>query len=217
MTVAAVILAATPESALADADGLPRVRRIVEAAWAGGALPVVVVAPDPDGRVATELAGAEVTLAPPAPIEGGPAAQMVRGIEVAMAEVTETSAALLWPARVCWTGPETVTSLIEAHGAEPAGVLGPTYRGELGWPRVYPVRYLDELRAAGADRMPDDALTEVTNGGVPSRSIELGDPGAVIDGSTPRAALPPYEGPPGPLSDHHHEWGEALADQTEGP
>ena len=37
MTVAAVILAASPESALADADGVPRVRRIVDSAWSGGA------------------------------------------------------------------------------------------------------------------------------------------------------------------------------------
>ena len=62
MTVAAVILAATPESALADADGQPRVRRLVDVAWAGGAVPVIVVAPDPDGLVAAALAGAPATL-----------------------------------------------------------------------------------------------------------------------------------------------------------
>ena len=49
MTVAAVILAACPESALADADGLSAVRRIADAAWSGGATPVVVVSSDPDG------------------------------------------------------------------------------------------------------------------------------------------------------------------------
>ena len=32
------------------------------------------------------------------------------------AEVSETTAVLLWPARMTWVGPETITSLIEAHG-----------------------------------------------------------------------------------------------------
>ena len=52
MTVAAVILAASPDSALADADGQPAARRIAEAAWSGGAIPVVLVSFDPEGRVA---------------------------------------------------------------------------------------------------------------------------------------------------------------------
>ena len=42
MTVAAVVLAASPASALADADGTPGARRIVDIAWSGGATPVVV-------------------------------------------------------------------------------------------------------------------------------------------------------------------------------
>ena len=65
MTVAAVILAASPESALADADGTPAVRRIADVAWAGGATPVVVCSFDPDGEVGRVLANAEVTLVDP--------------------------------------------------------------------------------------------------------------------------------------------------------
>ena len=65
MTVAAIILSASPEAALAIADGLPGVRRIADAAWSGGAMPLVVVAHDPEGAVAAALAGAPVTLAEP--------------------------------------------------------------------------------------------------------------------------------------------------------
>jgi len=97
MTVAAVILAASPESALADADGLPSVRRIADVAWSGGATPIVVVSFDPDGAVAAALAGAPVTLAEPAPQAGGPVAQIRRGIEVAAAEIRETSGASSGP------------------------------------------------------------------------------------------------------------------------
>ena len=63
MTVAAVILSASADGAVADADGLPSVRRIADAAWSGGAVPIVVVSFDPSGDVATALTGAPVTLA----------------------------------------------------------------------------------------------------------------------------------------------------------
>jgi hypothetical protein len=45
--------------------------------------------------------------------------------------------------------------------------------------------------------------------------VELGDPGATIDRSTPRSELPPYDGPPQPPAAHTHEWGAALADESE--
>jgi len=213
VTVAAVVLAASTESALADADGLPRVRRIVDTAWAGGALPIIVVAPDPDGSVARALAGAPVTLAEPAPREGGPVAQICRGIDVASGLVSETTAALIWPARMCWVGAETVTSLLEAHGADPRSLLGPAYRGDPGWPAVLPLPYLEALRAMPVDLMPEELLSEfVARHAPPDRAIELGDPGTVLDGATARSDLPPYEGPSVPVSGHAHEWGSAAAD-----
>src|SRR5882672_2507823 len=100
VTVAAVILAATPDTALGEVEGLPRVRRLVDVAWAGGAVPIIVVAPDPSGEVAAALAGAPVTLVSPAAGEGGPVAQIRRGMATAVAEVQDTDAALIWPARV---------------------------------------------------------------------------------------------------------------------
>lgn len=212
MTVAAIIFAASPEAALADAAGQPRVRRLADAAWSGGAVPVIVVAPDPNGSVARALAGATVTLAAPAPAEGGTVAQIVRGIEVAAAEVRGTTAALVWPDRICWAGPETATSLIEAHGADPESILRPSYRGDAGWPTLVPLTHLERLRGLGAGRMPDELLADAVAAGVPSRSIELGDPGTVMDASVPLANLPQYEGPPEPAAPHAHEWGAAVAD-----
>jgi CTP:molybdopterin cytidylyltransferase MocA len=212
VTVAAVILAASPQSALADADGVARVRRIADVAWSGGALPIVVVAPDPDGLVAAALAGAPVTLAAPAPPSGGPVAQITRGIEIAAGEVRETTAALVWPARVCWTGPETVTSLVEAHGVDPGTLLRPIYRGEAGWPVLLPLDSLASFRGLPTTAMPDELVEALLEGSlVPGRTLELGDPGTVIDGSTARADLPPYEGPGAPGPVHAHEWGDAVA------
>lgn len=215
MTVAAVILAATAESALEDAEGQPRVRRIVDAAWSGGAIPIIVVAPDPVGSVARALAGAPVTLAEPAGA-GGPVAQILRGMDVAAKEVQGTDGILVWPARFVWIGPETVTSLIEAQGTAPSGsMLRPTFEGTAGWPVIVPSVHREALVALPADRLPDDAIADLAASGIAVQHVDVGDPGAIFDAATPRADLPPYSGPAGPASGRTHEWGAAVADEPD--
>ncbi len=213
MTVAAVILAATPASALADADGTPGARRLVDAAWAGGATPVVVCSLDPDGTVAAALANAEVTLVDPAAPERGPVGQIINGVEAARRLVTDTDAALVWPARLAWVDAETVTTLIAAHGDDREAVIRPAFGGAAGFPVLLPVAHLEALRVLGADRMPDELLDDLEAAGVPFRFVETGDPGVTHDVSVPRADLPPYDGPPEPADAHAHEWGAAVADQ----
>lgn len=217
MTVAAAVLAASPKSALADADGTTRVRRIVDAAWSGGAIPVVVVSFDPDGAVAAALAGAEVTLGTPAPPENGPVAQICRAIDISRDLVAGVGAALVWPARLCWVGPETVTSLVEAHGTRAERVLVPTWHGEPGWPKLFPVAHLEAFRSLAPDRMPGDLFDDLAAAGVSFEEIELGDPGVVIDGATPRADLPAYEGPTEPAGNHVHEWGDEVSSLSDSP
>jgi CTP:molybdopterin cytidylyltransferase MocA len=215
MTVAAVILAASVDSALADADGLPAVRRNADVAWSGGAVPIVVVADDRDGAVSAALTGAPVTLCGPAPRDGGPVAQILRGFEVASAEITDTDAFLIWPARLTWVGPETVTSLIETHGIAGGSILAPVYDGERGWPVLVPASGLALMRRLAADRMPDDIVDDIVAAGAPIRQLELGDPGTTHDIGTPRSELPPYVGPDEPPAGHVHEWGAAIADLPE--
>jgi CTP:molybdopterin cytidylyltransferase MocA len=210
MTVAAVILSASAEGAVADTLGQPRVRRLADLAWSGGAMPVMVVSPDPDGAVVAALAGSEAVYGSPAPVEAGPVGQMLRGTELAIGEVRDTTAVLLWPARMTWVGPETITSLIEAHGAYPAAVLRPSWQGEPGWPVLVPLADLPALRAISPDRMPPQVIEELA-GAVPSRTLEVGDPGVIHDVETAHADLPAYEGPPEPLAAHTHEWGADVA------
>ena len=221
MTVAAVILAATAESALADAEGVARVRRLADVAWAGGAVPIVINAPDPDGLVSAALSGAPVTLVEPAARDAGPVGQMVHAIDSALAEVRDTDAALIWPARLAWVDAETITSLIETHGMHPRLVLRPTYEGEAGWPVLVPISELARLRAVAPDRMPDDVIEDLLAGGAVELRIDLGDPGTVHDAGTARADLPPFMGPAAPASGHH-EWGAGAGEQPndvplEGP
>lgn len=206
MTVAAIILSGSAEGALADTLGQPRVRRLADLAWSGGALPIVVLSPDPDGALAEALLGSEAVHGSPGPVEAGPAGQMVRGAELAMAQVRGTTAVLLWPVRMTWVGPETVTSLIEAHGLDATTVLRPAWQGDPGWPVLLPTAHLPALRAVAPDRMPPDVIADLV-AAIPSRIVEVGDPGVTHDGDTPREALPAYEGPPDPPGGPTHEWG----------
>ncbi len=210
MTVAAVILSATPDGALADTLGQPRVRRLADLAWSGGALPIVVLSPDPDGAVAAALAGSEAVYGTPAPVEAGPVGQMVRGCELATAEVQGTTGFLIWPARMTWVGPETITSLIEAHGTDRGTILRPAWQGDPGWPILVPAARLDALRAIAPDRMPPQIVDDLV-AAAPSRIVEMGDPGVVHDVDTAPEDLPAYEGPPDPPAGHTHEWGADVA------
>ncbi len=206
MTVAAVILSATAEGAIADTIGQPRVRRLADLAWSGGALPIVVVSADPDGAVAAALLGSEAVLGSPAPLQAGPAGQMLRGAELALAEVRDTTAVLLWPARMTWVGPETITSLIEAHGLDASTMLRPAWQGEPGWPVLLPTTHLDALRTVSPDRVPPDVIADLV-AAIPSRIVEVGDPGVTHDAETALDVLPAYEGPPDPPGGRSHEWG----------
>lgn len=216
VTVAAVILSASAEGAVAPTEGQPRVRRLADIAWSGGALPVIVVSPDPDGAVVAALLGSEAVHGSPAPPEAGPAGQMVWGTELAMGEVRGTTAVLLWPARMAWVGPETITTLIEAHGLDAGTVLRPAWQGEAGWPVLLPTVHLAALAAIEPDRMSADVIEDLV-AGIPSRIVEVGDPGVTHDVDTPRADLPPYEGPPDPPGGHRHEWGADVAAEADLP
>lgn len=215
MTVAAVILSARPEGSVEPVDGVARVRRLVDVAWSGGAVPIVVVSADPDGSVAAALAGAPVTLAGPAPVKSGPVGQILRGVAVALEEVHDTDAVLIWPARMQWVDPETITSLIEAHGTEPVLVLRPAFDGEPGWPVLVPSGVAERFRDLGVERMPDELIADLVAAGATERLVELGDPGVTHDASVERRDLPPFHGPAMPVSGHVHEWGSVAADRPD--
>ena len=216
MTVAAVVLAASPASALADADGTPAVRRIADAAWAGGATPVVVVAADTDGAVAASLATAEVTLLEPGPLDGGPDGQIAHGIAGAARLVGATTAALVWPTRFAWADAETVTTLIAAHGElDPEAALVPVYGDAAGFPVLVPLSALPAIQALSPDQAPAEFASDLATAGVPVVFVITGDPGATHDLSVPRTALPPFDGPPRPDDGVEREWGSPAADQPD--
>ncbi len=207
MTVAAVIVPDGVREALAEATGRVAVRRIVELAWAGGAIPIVVVACDPDGRIAEALEGSPASVVDP-----GKASEVRTyrlGAEAAAAAVHETSAVLLWPGHMTWADPETVTSLIEAHGRRADIVTRPRRAGESGWPVLVPLARLEAV-LAGHGGSIDEALADVE-----AATVELGDPGSVLGVEVSLDELPDYAGPPEPVGGPPPEWGAAAADTPE--
>ena len=215
MTVAAVILIPDPAAALADADGVSAIRRVVQAAWAGGALPIVTVSRPGDeaGRVRDEIAGLPASLLQPADLPPG-ARWFGHGLSEASTRVTETTAALLWPCRYAWVDPETVTSLIEAHGASPDAIVRPAFSGEPGFPMLVPIGLRGRFDAETALHAYE-LVAALLEEGLPGRILELGDPGITHDMATPRAGLPGYQGPPEPASGSPAEWNADLAAQVE--
>jgi CTP:molybdopterin cytidylyltransferase MocA len=217
VTVAAVILFPGIDDALADTAGRPAVRRIVESAWAGGATPIVVVAADEGGRVASALAGSPAVLAEPAPADHGPVGQIVRGIRVAAEQVTETDAALIWPGRMVWADAETTTTLIETHGLQREALLRPLYDDRPGWPVLLPLGMLSRLEALPVARTPEQLLEDLRAAGIEFQLVDTGDPGVAHDIATAIDELPEFEGPRQPVKTPP-EWGAAAADMgDEGP
>jgi hypothetical protein len=109
-----------------------------------------------------------------------------------------------------WLDAETVTSLIEAHGADRETVLRPAFRGIAGWPILIPLEHLPGLRSLPPDLEPE-AIADALAARVPTRTVELGDPGIVLGLDTPREELPVFEGPPEPPAGQRHEWGALVA------
>ncbi|MEA2027272.1 MAG: NTP transferase domain-containing protein [Chloroflexota bacterium] len=207
MTVGAVIVPDGVSEALADATGRSAVRRIVDAAWAGGAIPIIVVAADPDDRIAGALEGSPAVV-----MEPGRASEVQTyrlGAEAAGTAVQETSAVLLWPGRMTWADPETVTSLIEAHGRRPDVGTRPRRAGESGWPVLLPLEHVATV-LAGPGGTVADALADSE-----MASVELGDPGSVLGHEVALDDLPDYAGPPEPVGGPPPEWGAAAAETPE--
>jgi CTP:molybdopterin cytidylyltransferase MocA len=207
VTVGAVVVPDDHEEAVSDAGGRVAVRRIVDVAWAGGAMPIVVVADDADGRVSAALGGSPARLVDPAGA-GGVAAWRL-GAEAALEAVLETSALLLWPGRMTWVDPETVTSLIEAHGRADGRVMRPASAGDAGWPVLLPRGAALELLAVEGPSL--DVLVR----GLEASSVEVGDPGSVHGREIGLDELPAYAGPPEPAGGPPPEWGAAAAERQE--
>jgi CTP:molybdopterin cytidylyltransferase MocA len=203
MTVAAIVIARDADP-LAEAVGRPAVRRIIDAAWAGGAMPIVVVVRDAEA-VQSALAGSPARAV--ASTESD-AAAVLEGVAVAASVVVETAAVLLWPLSMTWVDPETVTSLIEAFGRQPGRIVRPVYDGAPGWPVLVPIGLVPGQSVSAEANSIEDLLPALAD----AVTVDLGDPGSVAGIEVEMDALPAYEGPPEPVGGPPPEWGAEAAE-----
>jgi hypothetical protein len=124
MTVAAHIII----SGASAAPGLvrPELSRLVEAAWSGGAHPILI-----SGLTTGELA--------PTLSRATPSAEFAAVAADALGEVAGTTAVISLPISHAGVDPETITALIAGHGRQGEQVLVAARNGATGPIRLTPI------------------------------------------------------------------------------
>jgi len=124
MTVAAhIIVSGTPST---PGVARPELSRLVEAAWSGGAHPILI-----SGLTSDESA--------PTLSRATPSAEFAAVAADALGEVAGTTAVITLPLSHAGVDPETITALIAAHGRQGEQVLIASRNGEAGPIRLTPI------------------------------------------------------------------------------
>ena len=129
MTIAALILA-DPQS-LTKGSPSPALTRLIEAAWSGGAHPILIAGLSVEHNFAPL---AQTTEASGQKAAGAEALKLVGG----------TSALLTLPIAHAGVDPETITALIAAHGREANVVLRAAFNGSAGPIQLTPLSLLEQ-------------------------------------------------------------------------
>jgi len=185
--VACIVLAAgrstrmgVANKLLADVGGRPMVRRVVEAALASGARPVLVVTGHQGAHVRAALGGLEVTFVDNPSYAVGLSSSLKAGIG---AVPTDCDGALVLLGDMPLITGLHLDRLIAAFAAN-AGIVVPTHEGRRGNPVLWPrARFAALLRLegdTGAKRLLAAHAREV-------REVDLGTNAIFADVDTPEA------------------------------
>jgi len=198
MTVAAIVLVPDSAAASADAGGDPVIRRLVHAAWVGRS--------DAHrdrcrghGRASSgcrsrHACDADRPYCRPAARHSLVRERSASGTRRRNRDVGRPAVA--GPPRL--VDPETVTSLVEAHGAMPDAIVWPAYAGQTGFPILVPATLIERL-AGHLGLNGADAVTALIAEGVPVRVVELATRASSTTRLRPMPACPATRGLPSPL------------------
>jgi molybdenum cofactor cytidylyltransferase len=184
--VAAIVLAAgrstrmgAQNKLLADLNGKPMVRQVVEAALGSQARPVLVVTGHMAAEVGAALAGLDVRLVVNPDYATGLASSLKAGIR---AVPPECAGALILLGDMPGVAAEDADRLVDAFAEVPDVIVMPVHEGRQGNPLIWPRRYFPELLQldgdAGAKRLIAARRDEV-------REVEVGTTGIFADVDTP--------------------------------
>ena len=187
--VACIVLAAgrstrmgAANKLLADIAGAPMVRRVVAAALASRARPVLVVTGHQGGEVRAALAGLEVTFVDNRDFATGLASSLKAGVRAVPAGC---DGALVLLGDMPQIGAEHLDRLIAAFAAEAgAPIVVPAHKGRQGNPVLWPAAFFPELLQlegdAGAKGLIGTHADRV-------REVDIGTDAIFADVDTPEA------------------------------
>jgi molybdenum cofactor cytidylyltransferase len=186
--VGAVVLAAGlsrrmggPNKLVAEVEGAPMVSRVVDAALATAARPVVVVTGHDAARVRAALAGREVIFVHNPDYAAGLASSLKAGV-AALGD--KLDGALVCLGDMPWVRPEHVEALLAAFADDTAAICVPVHERKRGHPVLWPARYFGEIARlegdVGARALLDEHADRV-------RLVPVADPGVALDVDTPDA------------------------------
>jgi molybdenum cofactor cytidylyltransferase len=187
--IVALVLAAGRSSRMAPAnkllveiDGVPMVRRAVEAACAAQVVATTVVLGNDAGRVRKALQGCAATLVEAADFADGLSASLRRGIAALPGDIDGVLVLLGDMPRVTTAH---LDRLIAAFGpAEGRTICVPTYRAKRGNPVLWDVRFLPEIRGLTGDQGARALLGRHAD---QVCEVEMPDDGVLLDVDTPAA------------------------------
>jgi molybdenum cofactor cytidylyltransferase len=186
--VAAIVLAAgrstrmgAQNKLLADLAGAPMVRRVVEAALASKARPVLVVTGHQAAEVGAAVSGLDVMAVANPDYATGLASSLKAGIR---AVPNACDGALVLLGDMPGIAPEHLDRLIDAFAAAPESIVVPVHQGRQGNPVLWPRRHFPEIMQlegdAGAKRLIRAHQEHV-------REVGLATTGIFADVDTPEA------------------------------
>jgi len=164
---------------IADIDGTPMVRRVVAAALASKAAPVLVVTGHMAAEVSAVLAGLDVTIVANPHYATGLASSLKAGVR---ALPSPCNGALILLGDMPRITKEHLDTLIAAHTSD--AIVVPVHEGRQGNPVLWPAKYLTEIMQlvgdAGAKRLIATHAAHV-------REVDLGTNEIFVDVDTPAA------------------------------
>lgn len=170
-----------PNKLLATFDGMPLIRRVVEATMAGGARKTVVVTGHQAQRVEAALVGTGVDFVH----NGDFAAGLSTSIKAGLAALDEAAAgALVVLGDMPGVGAGDLRRMVKAfRGSEGRSIVRATHAGKRGNPVLLPRRLFAEIARLEGDA---GARHLVENDALPVIDVELGS-AATMDVDTPKA------------------------------
>jgi molybdenum cofactor cytidylyltransferase len=157
------------------------VRRVVEAALASPARPVLVVTGHMAETISAAQSGLDVTLVANPDFASGLASSLKAGIRAVPAAC---DGALVLLGDMPRIGAKDIAALVDAFASAPGSIVVPVHEGRQGNPVIWPRRYFSELLQlegdAGAKRLIATHRDDV-------REVEAGSDAIFVDVDTPEA------------------------------